>query len=786
MAIKKSELYSSLWKSCDQLRGGMDASQYKDYILVLLFIKYVSDKAAQDSEADILVPEGSSFSDMVSQKHDKDIGDIINKKILAPIAKENGLSGIIDVVDFNDSNKLGSDKEKRDKLKKLIGIFENPALDFGKNRAEDDDILGDAYEYLMRNFATQSGKSKGQFYTPSEVSRVMASIIGIEKVKRQDKTIYDPTCGSGSLLLKAADVSERGLTIYGQEMDNSTAALAQMNMILHGFADAIIEKGNTLAEPKFKQKEDKTQLIRFDYIVANPPFSTKSWSSGFDPDNDLFGRFHYGTPPDKNGDYAFLLHIIRSLKGNGKGAIILPHGVLFRGNVEYKIRKNILNDGLIKGIIGLPANLFYGTGIPACIIIIDKENAQSRRGLFMIDAGKDFVKDGNKNRLREQDIRKIVDTFNGLIEEKGYSRMVTFDEILENDFNLNMPRYIDNQEKEDKQDVRGHLEGGIPNQDIEDLERYWAVYPNLKSTLFAPHQRPNYSIPKVESTAIKSTIFEHPEFIAFSKRMTGVFEDWKADNRPLMEDFDKDSKPKEFINQLSDDVLKKYTDLKLIDKYDIYQYLMSYWMETMQDDAYLIAADGWQSSSDLIPADLIIDRYFQTEQATINTLEAEKENQVQALSDLIEEHSGEDGILEALKNDKGNLSKSDVSKKQKALKKANDEAEEYDVLTQYLDWYNKIAKSKKAIKKATEDLTKKVTAKYDTLTEAEVKTLVIDDKWLTTLQHTLQSEMERISQRLTQRLTTIVERYAEPLPTITQKVNQLETEVLEQLALLLD
>ncbi|KAF5414070.1 MAG: Release factor glutamine methyltransferase [Candidatus Methanogaster sp.] len=434
MAIKKSELYSSLWKSCDELRGGMDASQYKDYVLVMLFVKYVSDKYAREKYASIVIPKGGSFQDMVALKGKKDIGEGINK-IIAALAEANELKGVIDVADFDNPDKLGRGKDMVDRLSNLVGIFQGESLDFSKNKADGDDILGDAYEYLMRHFATESGKSKGQFYTPAEVSRVIAKVISISQAKRQDQTIYDPTCGNGSLLLKAADETHQGITIYGQEMDNATAALAKMNMILHGNETAEIWQDNTLSTPYFKN--DDGTLKTFDFAVANPPFSSKAWSTGFDPANDLYERFGgYGIPPAKNGDYAFLLHLIRSLKSKGKGAIILPHGVLFRGNAEAEIRKNIIRKGFIKGIIGLPANLFYGTGIPACIIVVDKENADSRKDIFMIDAGKGFVKDGNKNRLREQDIHRIVDVFNKQAEVPKYSHMVTVEEIERNEYNL--------------------------------------------------------------------------------------------------------------------------------------------------------------------------------------------------------------------------------------------------------------------------------------------------------------------------------------------------------------
>ncbi|HSO83697.1 type I restriction-modification system subunit M, partial [Thiocapsa sp.] len=439
MALKKSELYSSLWSSCDELRGGMDASQYKDYVLVLLFIKYVSDKYAGQPYAPIVIPPGASFRDMVALKGKPDIGDQINKRIIAPLANANRLSAM---PDFNDPSKLGSGKEMVERLTNLIAIFEHKALDFSKNRAEGDDILGDAYEFLMRHFAIDSGKSKGQFLTPAEVSRVIAQILGIRDAPTSAATtVYDPTCGSGSLLLKVSDEARTPVTLYGQEKDAATSGLARMNMILHDNPTALIVQGNTLTDPKFR---DGGSLKTFDFVVANPPFSDKRWSTGLNPLEDPFERFsHFGAPPAKQGDYAYLLHIVRSLKSTGTGACILPHGVLFRGNAEAEIRRNLVRRGYIAGLIGLPANLFYGTGIPAVIVVIDKRDAQARRAIFMLDASTGFMKDGPKNRLRAQDIHKIVDIFNRRIEVPRYARLVALDEIEKNDFNLNLPRYID-------------------------------------------------------------------------------------------------------------------------------------------------------------------------------------------------------------------------------------------------------------------------------------------------------------------------------------------------------
>src|SRR2546427_8180955 len=464
MAIKKSDLYSSLWASCDELRGGMDASQYKDYVLFMLFIKYISDKYedSDDFAPPVTIPKGASFKDMIALKGKSDIGDKINTQIIQPLIDANARLARSDFADFNDPNKLGEGQAMVDRLTNLIGIFQKPELDFSKNRAEGDDILGDAYEYLMRHFATESGKSKGQFYTPAEVSRIMAQISGIRNAKTSAATtVYDPTCGSGSLLLKVGDEAGTAVTLYGQEKDAATSGLARMNMILHNNPTALVVQGNTLADPKFK---DGDTLKTFDYVVANPPFSDKRWSTGLDPLNDPFQRFKpFGTPPARQGDYAYTLHIVRPLKSPGNGACILPHGVLFRGNAEADIRRALVRKGYIKGIIGLPANLFYGTGIPACIIVVDKENAHTRQCIFMINASSGYMKDGPKNRLRAQDIHKIVDVFTRQLDIPKYARLVSFAEIEKNEFNLNLPRYIDSQAPEDMQDIAGHLCGGIPN-----------------------------------------------------------------------------------------------------------------------------------------------------------------------------------------------------------------------------------------------------------------------------------------------------------------------------------
>ncbi|WP_234774739.1 type I restriction-modification system subunit M [Paraburkholderia tropica] len=788
MAIKKSELYSSLWKGCDELRGGMDASQYKDYVLVLLFVKYVSDKYSGQPDALLDVPAGGSFSDMVALKGDKEIGDKLNK-IISKLAETNDLKGVIDVADFNDPEKLGKGKEMVDRLSNLVAIFDTPALDFSSNRAEGDDILGDAYEYLMRHFAAESGKSKGQFYTPAEVSRIMAKVIGIGSATSSDQTIYDPTCGSGSLLIKAHDEAKGtagvDLTIYGQEMDNATSAMAKMNMILHDCPTAEIWKDNSLSSPHFVQTNGF--LKTFDFVVANPPFSTKSWSNGIDPANDLYGRFAYGVPPEKNGDYAFLLHILTSLKSTGKGAVILPHGVLFRGGAEGAIRRKVVERAYIKGIIGLPANLFYGTGIPACIIVLDKEHAGARKGIFMIDASKGYVKDGNKNRLRAQDIHKIVDAFNKQTEIPKFSRLVPVSEIADNDFNLNIPRYIDSTEPEDLQDIAAHLLGGIPDHDIDDLARYWAVLPSVRSALFDAGNRPGYSELKVPANEIKATIFGHAEFDAFTKTVHSHFDEWKAGNVSLLTGIKVGDHPKALIETISESLLDTFKAVPLLDAYDVYQHLMTYWAETMQDDVYMLAHDGWMGladgkpNTDLIPSSLVVARYFADEAKAIEELEAERDAISRQMEELDEEHGGEDGLLAESKTDKGKLTKVSVKARLSEIKKDPDAADERQLLNEYTELIEQEATANKKVKDAQRALDMKVTAQYAKLTEPDVRTLVVDDKWLATLTADVQSELDRVSQALTGRIKELADRYATPLPKLMVEAEALASRVDEHL-----
>ena len=766
MAIKKSQLYTKLWQACDELRGGMDASQYKDYVLVVLFIKYISDRA-RNGDADLYIdlPEGCTFDDLVALKGKPDIGERMNV-ILARIGEANEqLADTITNADFADEQKLGKGKDLVETVSNLIGVFQDKDLDLSNNRAADDDLIGDAYEYLMKNFATQSGKSKGQFYTPGEVSRVMARVVNIAEDKRPMISIYDMTCGSGSLLIRAAAESGRPydqIAIEGQELDLATIGMAKMSMVIHGIDDAELKHGNTLSDPQ--HKVDDTHLKTFDYAFANPPFSVKGWMKGAQ-ENDPFGRWGHGegvapVPPPKCGDYAFLLHMITSLKSNGKAAIILPHGVLFRGNAEGEIRKFIVGKHIVKGIIGLPANLFFGTGIPACIIILDKGGALTSKGIFMIDAKEGFAKDGAKNRLRECDIRRIVATWEAQADVPHYARMVPYAEIEKNDFNLNIPRYIAPIDKEIHQDITAHLKGGIPEVDA-------AAYPEA---LFK-RLRTGYVCTKGDGIAElleadPVTTKAGDAYLTTVEMWLGYFVDQGRDYLKQGDD------PKELIREWGNMLMHEMAELKspLVDRYAAYEHLMNYWSETMQDDCYLISRDGWKVEllppakknaswedyvCDILPVQVVVNESYVCERDGIAALKAQLEENATAIAEidekLAEENSEEDIDEEVFLEERKGL-----DKKAKALRRE--------------------------IKAANDDLIQKLVKDYATMSEQAIRHYVVESKWADALWTRFQGELVHVKAQIVADVKSLADRYAETLPDAEAKVRKLEKKVAGHLA----
>ena len=817
MAVKKSQLYSSLWASCDKLRGGMDASQYKDYILTLLFIKYVSDKYKDDPYGAIAIPKGASFEDLVALKGDKNIGEKIDI-LIAKLAEANNLTGIIDNAHFNDEAKIGKGDEMVDKLTDLIAIFQKPDLNFKNNRAVDDDLIGDAYEYLMKNFATASGKSKGQFYTPAEVSRILATVINISKCKNRKATIYDPACGSGSLLIRAANEAPFPLAIYGQEKDISTAGLAKMNLVLHNKASGEIFADSTFSNPGYKDDNDDTNLRKFDYIVANPPFSMKNWMDGLKE----YGRFddYDEMPPEKNGDYAWLLHIIKSMKNNtGKAAVILPHGVLFRGNAEESIRKNIIDRHLIKGIIGLPANLFYGTGIPACIIVLDKENTANRSGIFMIDASHGFIKDGDKNRLREQDIYKIVTIFNSMTEVSGFSRFVPFAEIIEkNAYNLNIPRYIDSSEKEDLQSIEAHLYGGIPQEDIDNIPHFWNLFPNLKKQMFGEYSKGFYKL-LINKDDIHKTICENAEFLKYNKKVNEEFEEWKKIANPILTNLKSTDSNKQVILKLSEEIISKFAKFELLDKYDVYQVLLAYWNEIMNDDVLLIIYDelgyalakdtyeikeepketkkkkksskkeekpkepkviGWEGR--LIPKQVVLDTFFINEQKEIQDEETILSQTESEFEEFVETNSDDEGYLRDYIKADGKMEQKKITSRISILKKEKKtNKEEYIILSKYSEYDKAVKAQDKKITGLKKSLDENCRKRYDIFSDDEIKDLLVNRKWYKAIQDGIQNLYITVANHLTKRISELCERYENTLPDLTAKLAEEEKAVAAHL-----
>jgi len=777
VAIKKNDMDASLYKLCDELRGGMDPSQYKDYVLTLVFVKYISDKFKGRKYAQIKLPEGCSFDDFKTFRNSLSIGEDIDKA-LAKLAEANPkLSGMFKDVHFNDDVKIGKGDEMVKKLSRLITIFCRPEFDFTKNKASGDDILGDVYENLMKRFAVDSGKSKGQFYTPAEPSRAIAGILGINEIKPREEgwSVYDAACGSGSLLIRCANDAGCRVNIYGQEENQTTAGLCNMNMVIHGYANADIRTGNTFSDPQFVETKDGEQeLKKFDFAVLNPPFSLKNWTSGYKD----FGRSEgYGAmPPEKNGDYAWVMHILKSLKSDGRAAIILPLGVLSRGNAEATIRKSLIEKHLIEGIVAFPSNIFFGTGIAACVMIIAKAGTESRKGIFMIDASRCFVKDGNKNRLRERDIEKIISTYRGKKDEPHYSRFVGWNEINDkNDGNLSMSRYIDSGVREDVQDVGAHLNGGIPTADIEALSSFWDALPGLRESLFKP-LRKGYEALAVEDGRIRSTIHGVPSFAMYSDRVSKAFAAWAREQRPVFADIDDRTDAKRFISAPASVIMERFSSLKLFDTFDIYEVLLKYWTDTMNDDVYILVDSGWDAGREiekfyketenkktgkiktsetgwdglLIPRTLLDARFFDKEAQAVASAEAALEAAKAELDEYLEAVSEDDDEAE-------------VSAKTAELEKRKKSAA-------------KVLKDAKAKLEALEK------AKYPQLTIEEIKSLLIDDKWMETVRHGIFELFHSITTALTERISTLAERYGRSLGEIDAEAAAAEKRVAAILA----
>jgi type I restriction enzyme M protein len=475
--INQDEINAVAWRACDTFRGVVDPSEYKNYILVFLFLKYLSDVWEDEKEQyekqykgdkerikrklsreRFVLPENCAFNDIYRQRNESNIGEIIDIALDGiEEANKSKLEGVFRNISFNSEASLGQTKDRNKRLKNLIEDFADQRLNLRPSRIGNHDVIGNTYEFLISHFASDAGKKGGEFYTPGEVAILLAKLLKPQSGER----ISDPACGSGSLLIKVAqEISDHNFSLYGQESNGSTWALGKMNMFLHGVDNARIEWGDTLNNPKLIEGDS---LMKFDIVVANPPFSLDKWGAE-SAASDIYNRFHRGVPPKSKGDYAFITHMIETMnESNGRVGVIVPHGVLFRGSGEGKIRQKLLDENLFDAVIGLPANLFFGTGIPAAILIFKKH--RTTNDLLFIDASREFEKGTNQNRLRNLDIEKIVKTYNEYKTVDKYAYRATFDEIKENEFNLNIPRYVDTFEEEEEIDIVA------VQKEIEEVEK---------------------------------------------------------------------------------------------------------------------------------------------------------------------------------------------------------------------------------------------------------------------------------------------------------------------------
>lgn len=486
MKLTQETINNQVWKACDTFRGTIDATQYKDYILTMLFVKYISDVLKEKKEEYTVkykgdevrieramkherfkVPEKSTFDYLYEKRNEPNLGELIGMALEEiEEANRSKLEGVFRNIDFNSESNLGPTKDRNRRLKNLLTDFE--VLDLQPSNLEGNDIIGDAYEYLISRFASDAGKKAGEFYTPSEVSTLLAKLVEPKDGER----ICDPTCGSGSLLLKAAkEVGSKNVSLYGQEVNGSTWALARMNMFLHEMDNARIEWGDTLNNPQLREEDD---LMKFDVVVANPPFSLDKWGAE-EAAADRYNRFHRGVPPKSKGDYAFITHMIETLNEHGRAGVVLPHGVLFRGSSEGKIRKQLIDENILKAVIGLPANLFYGTGIPATILIFDKN--KSTEEVLFIDASNEYESGKNQNKLANENIDKIFTIFKAWKTTDKYSYVATKEDIVENDYNLNIPRYVDTFEEEEPVDIAAtQIEIAALKKELTVVEKQMADY----------------------------------------------------------------------------------------------------------------------------------------------------------------------------------------------------------------------------------------------------------------------------------------------------------------------
>lgn len=832
--MNKQQLASKIWESANKMRSKIEAGEYKDYILGFMFYKFLSDKEVKFlkdkgyTEEDIMMLDESDsesvkfiqnnigyfiaykdlFSTWVEKGSDFDVSDVRDALSAFSRLINKSHKKVFDRI-FNTLetglNKLGGSAAEQTKaIRDLIQLLKIIPM----NGKQDYDILGFIYEYLISNFAVNAGKKAGEFYTPHEVSLLMSEIVADHLKHKEEIKIYDPTSGSGSLLINIGHSISKHMSnkdnikYYAQELKENTYNLTRMNLIMRGILpdNIVVRNGDTLENdwPYFDESDPQGTYdpLYVDAVVSNPPYSQK-WDRENKESDPRYSEF--GLAPKSKADYAFLLHDLFHVKPDGIMTIVLPHGVLFRGGEEYEIRKNLIEKNRIDAIIGLPANIFFGTGIPTIIMVLKKESKKSN-DILIIDASKGFIKVGNKNQLRASDIKKITDTVINKEEIERYSRVVSIEEIRQNDYNLNIPRYVDSSEPAESWDIYSLMFGGIPKKEIESLSKYWEAFPNLKNELF---EEVNDAYVSLKQENIKQVIVKNNEVNNYINKFKEHFSDFKLFmQKRLIENMNTLSIPKE-VQVISDEIFRKMESFKLLDKYKSYQAFKDQWkkiaidLEIIQTEGFDAVKkvdpnmvikkkdnreeevqEGWMGR--VIPFEIVQNTVLKAELTQLQSKEARLSEILSSYQEIIDSLSEEE--KELVLNDNGDAF--DAKKVKKQIKELDDDINDEESLKYKLDKYTKLATEEKELKKTiksdSEDLHIKTKETIESLSNEEAIDLLIHT-WINPLMESINKLPNEIVNELTLKVKLLKEKYNTTFSEITKEIANTQETLLSLL-----
>jgi len=832
--MNKQQLASKIWESANKMRSKIEAGEYKDYILGFMFYKFLSDKEVKFlkdkgyTEEDIMMLDESDsesvkfiqnnigyfiaykdlFSTWVEKGSDFDVSDVRDALSAFGRLINKSHKKVFDRI-FNTLetglNKLGGSAAEQTKaIRDLIQLLKIIPM----NGKQDYDILGFIYEYLISNFAVNAGKKAGEFYTPHEVSLLMSEIVADHLKHKEEIKIYDPTSGSGSLLINIGHSISKHMSnkdnikYYAQELKENTYNLTRMNLIMRGILpdNIVVRNGDTLENdwPYFDESDPQGTYdpLYVDAVVSNPPYSQK-WDRENKESDPRYSEF--GLAPKSKADYAFLLHDLFHVKPDGIMTIVLPHGVLFRGGEEYEIRKNLIEKNRIDAIIGLPANIFFGTGIPTIIMVLKKESKKSN-DILIIDASKGFIKVGNKNQLRASDIKKITDTVINKEEIERYSRVVSIEEIRQNDYNLNIPRYVDSSEPAESWDIYSLMFGGIPKKEIESLSIYWEAFPTLKNELF---EVVNDAYVSIRQEDVKQVIVKNNEVNNYINKFEEHFSDFKLFmQKRLIENMNTLSIPKE-VQVISDEIFRKMESFKLLDKYKSYQAFKDQWkkiaidLEIIQTEGFDAVKkvdpnmvikkkdnreeevqEGWMGR--VIPFEIVQNTVLKAELTQLQSKEARLSEILSSYQEIIDSLSEEE--KELVLNDNGDAF--DAKKVKEQIKELDDDINDEESLKYKLDKYTKLATEEKELKKTiksdSEDLHIKTKETIESLSNEEAIDLLIHT-WINPLMESINKLPNEIVNELTLKVKLLKEKYNTTFSEITKEIANTQETLLSLL-----